>query len=143
MSDTVERFREATEASDFDALMTTLAPDAEFTSPVSGKLVFRGHDDLRILLTAAYGSLDRLRWTEHIGDGARRVLLAEAAVGPFRMTEAMILELAADGRIRRLEPHLRPWLPLTLLAVKLGPRLLRHPGVMRRALSRFDQPVAG
>ena len=141
MSDAVARFREATEAGDFDALITTLAPDAALTSPVSGRLVFRGHLDLRILLAAAYGSLGRLRWTEHIGEGARRVLLAEAAVGPFRMTEAMVLELAADGRIRRLEPHLRPWLPLTLLAVKLAPRLLRHPGVMRRALSRFDQPL--
>ncbi|WP_433633087.1 nuclear transport factor 2 family protein [Nocardia sp. CA-120079] len=143
MSDAVARFREATEAGDVDALMTTLAPDAALTSPVSGRLVFRGHQDLRILLAAAYGSLGRLRWTEHIGEGARRVLLAEAAVGPFRMTEAMILELDADGRIRRLEPHLRPWLPLTLLAVKLAPRLLRHPGVMRRALSRFDQPRTG
>ncbi|WP_433684271.1 nuclear transport factor 2 family protein [Nocardia sp. CA-119907] len=133
MSDAVAQFREATEAVDIDAMMSTLAPDAELTSPLSGRLTFRGHDDLRILLTAAYGSLSQLRWTEDIGDGDRRVLLAEASVGPFRMTEAMILELAADGRIRRLNPHLRPWLPLSLLAVKLGPRLLRHPGVMRRA----------
>ncbi|MET8870544.1 nuclear transport factor 2 family protein [Nocardia sp. NPDC004604] len=133
MSDAVAQFREATEAADIDAMMRTLAPDAELTSPLSGRLTFRGHDDLRILLTAAYGSLSHLRWTENIGDGDRRVLLAEASVGPFRMTEAMILELAADGRIRRLNPHLRPWLPLSFLAVKLGPRLLRHPGVMRRA----------
>ncbi|WP_433733585.1 nuclear transport factor 2 family protein [Nocardia sp. CA-129566] len=133
MSDAVAQFREATEAADIDAMMSALAPDAELTSPLSGRLTFRGHDDLRILLTAAYGSLSQLRWTEDIGDGDRRVLLAEASVGPFRMTEAMILELAADGRIRRLNPHLRPWLPLSLLAVKLGPRLLRHPGVMRRA----------
>ena len=89
----VARFREATEARDFDALMTTLAPDAALTSPASGRLVLRGHQDLRIPPAAAYGSLGRVRWTEHIGEGTRRVLLAEAAVGPFRMTAAMILEL--------------------------------------------------
>ncbi|WP_433192688.1 nuclear transport factor 2 family protein [Nocardia sp. CA-107356] len=133
MSDAVAQFREATQPFDIDTLMTTLTPDAELTSPLSGRLVFRGHDDLRILLTAAYGSLSRLRWTEHIGDGARQVLLAEATVGPLRMTEALVLEVAEDGHIRRLAPHIRPWPALTFLAVKLGPRLLRYPGIMRRA----------
>lgn len=132
-SDAVTRFRKATEAGDIDTMMSTLAPDAELISPVSGRLVFRGRDDLRILLSAAYGSLANLRWTDEIGTGPRRVLLAAATIGPFHLTEALVLDLADDGRIRRLTPHLRPWLPLTLLAIKLGPRLARHPGVLRRA----------
>ncbi|MFQ6397171.1 nuclear transport factor 2 family protein [Nocardia sp. KC 131] len=133
MTDAVSQFRTATESADIDALMDTLAPDAELASPVSGKLVFRGHDDLRILMSAVYRGVTGMRWTDQIGDGTRRVLLGEATIGPFRMTEAMVIELAEDGRIRRLSPHLRPWLPLTLLAVTLGPRLIRHPGVLRRA----------
>jgi hypothetical protein len=132
-TDAVTRFRAATQTADIDALMETLAPDATLTSPVSGRLKFRGHDDLRPLLTAVYRILSAMRWTEQIGDGARQVLLGEAKVGPFRMTEAMVIELDDDGRIRLLNPHLRPWPALTFLAIRLAPSLLEHPGVLRRA----------
>ncbi|MGV9818342.1 nuclear transport factor 2 family protein [Nocardia xishanensis] len=140
MPDVVDQFCALTEIADIDALMETLAPDAELHSPISGALVFRGHDDLRVLLTAVYRGISGLRWTARLGDGARRVLLAEAKVGPFRMTEAMVIQLADDGRIRRLDPHLRPWLALSFLAIKLGPGLLRHPRLMRRA--RAARPPA-
>jgi hypothetical protein len=133
VSDAIARFRTATETGDIDALMETIAPDAELTSPLSGRLVFRGKDDLRVLLAAVYGSLTGLRWTEQIGDGARRVLLATAAIGPFRLTEALVIGLDDEGRIRTLNPHLRPWLTLTYVAVRLTPGLFRHPGVLRRA----------
>ena len=46
----------------------------------------------------------------------------------------MVFELDADGRIRRISPHLRPWLALTLFALVLGPKVGRRPGVMWRAL---------
>jgi len=49
-----------------------------------------------------------------------RVVIGEAAVGPFKLGDAMALELAEDGRIRRIRPHLRPWPALTLLALKLA-----------------------
>ncbi|WP_328403232.1 nuclear transport factor 2 family protein [Nocardia sp. NBC_00403] len=133
MTNAVPQFRKATESADIDALMETLAPDAELASPISGRLVFRGQDDLRILLTAVYRGISAMQWTDQIGDGAHRVLLGEASIGPFRMTEAMVIELDKDGRIRKLNPHIRPWPALTFLAVRLGPRLIRHPGVMRRA----------
>ncbi|WP_107658021.1 nuclear transport factor 2 family protein [Nocardia suismassiliense] len=139
-TDAVDRFRAATKDRDFEAVQATLTPDATLISPLSGRLVFRGADDLRILLTAAYGGVSGLRWTEQIGDGAHRVLLAEAALGPFRFTEALVLELADDGRIRTLKPHLRPWLSLTALAVWLAPGLLKHPGVLRRAMRGASAP---
>lgn len=133
MSDAITEFRTATESGDIDGVTRALAPDAELISPLSGRLVFRGRDDLRVLLSAAYGSLTDLRWTEEIGDGARRVLLASARIGPFRLTEALVLRLDEQGRIRTLQPHLRPWLTLTFLAVRLAPRLFGHPGIIRRA----------
>jgi len=77
-----------------------------------------------------------LRWREDVGDGTMRVIVGDAAVGPLKLGDAMVLELAGDGRVRRITPHLRPWLALTLFALKLGPKVGRHPGVVWRALRR-------
>jgi hypothetical protein len=134
MSDAVSTYCAASEAADLDGLMATLAPDAELVSPISGRMVFRGHEDLRILLTAVYGSLNGLRWTESTGQDGLRVAIAEARVGPLRLTDAMVFDVGANGLITRVRPHLRPWLALTLLAAMLGPKVGRHPGVVRRAL---------
>jgi SnoaL-like protein len=135
MEDSVSRYRAASQAGDLDAVMGTLAPDVEVVSPISGRMVFRGHHDVRILLGAVYGSLNRLRWTQTIGDSEQRVVLGEMRVGPVRMTDAMVFDLAADGRIRRISPHLRPWLALTLFAALVGPKVAQHPGIVRRALA--------
>lgn len=134
MDDAVSRYRVATEAGDIGGFMETLTPDVEVVSPISGRMVFRGHDDVRILLSAVYGSLNGLRWTKTVGDGENRVVVGEARIGKIRMTDAMVFDLAPDGRIRRISPHLRPWLALTLLAVVLGPKIARHPAIVRRAL---------
>jgi ribosomal protein S28E/S33 len=136
MNDAVQRYRSASEANDIEALMQTLAPDVELVSPISGRMVFRGREDLRILLAAVYGSIKGLRWSEEVGEGTVRVVTGDAAVGPVRIGDAMVLELAEDGSIRRIRPYLRPWLALTLLALKLGPKVARHPGVVVRALRR-------
>lgn len=134
VDDAVTRYMRASEANNLDGIMETLAPGAELVSPISGRMVFRGTDDLRILLAAVYGSLRGLRWGQQVGEGTVRVAIADASVGPLRLGDAMVFELAGDGRIQRIRPHLRPWLALTLLAVRLGPKLGRHPGLVRRAL---------
>ncbi len=136
MDDAVARYRSASEQNDIDGLMSSLAPNAELVSPLSGRLVFRGHDDLRVLLGAVYGSMRDLRWGEEVGDGALRVVLGEGTVGPFKLADAMVCELDGDGRIRRVRPYLRPWLALTFLAVLLTPKMSRNPGVMLRAARR-------
>jgi hypothetical protein len=99
-------------------------------------MVFRGHDDLRVLLAAVFASISDLRWREETGDERLRVVVGDACVGPVRLGDAMVLDLADDGRIRRIRPYVRPWPALTLLALKLGPRVGRHPGVVWRALRR-------
>ncbi len=97
-------------------------------------MVFRGRDDLRPLLGAVYGSLRGFRWSRVIGEGDVRVMMGEGRIGPLKLGDAMVLELAEDGLIRRIRPYLRPWLGLTLLALVLGPKVGRHPGVVARAL---------
>lgn len=135
MDDAISRYQSASEASDIDGVMATLAPDVEVVSPISGKMVFRGQDDVRILLTAVYGTLSDLRWTTTVAEGTNAVAVGECRIGPIRMTDAMVFELAPDGRIRQVGPHLRPWLALTLFALVLGPKVGRHLGVARRALA--------
>jgi hypothetical protein len=135
MDDAVSRYRTATEAGDVDGFMATLAPDVEVVSPISGRMVFRGQDDVRILLSAVYGTLNGLRWTRTVGDGDSQIVVGEARIAGVRMTDAMVFDLAADGRIRRISPHLRPWLALTLFALLLGPRVGRHPALVWRALA--------
>lgn len=134
VDDAVRRYREASERNDIDALLDTLAPDAEVFSPISGRMVFRGSADLRILLGAVYGTLARLRWHGEVGDGATRVVLGRGFLGPVAIDDAMVFELAPDGRIQRIRPHLRPWLALTLFALLLAPQIARHPGALLRAL---------
>ncbi|HST32722.1 MAG TPA: nuclear transport factor 2 family protein [Solirubrobacteraceae bacterium] len=135
MADAVSRYCAASEARDIDALMATLAPDATLVSPLSANAVFRGHEDLRILLTAVYGSMSELRWVEQIGEGTdMRVSMSEGRVIGARIGDAMVFDLDGDGLIRRIRPHLRPWFATTLLALLLGPKVARHPGVVLRAL---------
>jgi hypothetical protein len=135
MDDAVSRYCAATEAGDVDAFMATMAPDVEVVSPISGRMVFRGEDDARFLLSAVYGTLGELRWTRVVGDGESRVAVGETTIVGIGMTDAMVFDLAPDGRIRRIGPHLRPWLALSVFALLLGPKVGRRPGVIRRALA--------
>ncbi|GAT00876.1 nuclear transport factor 2 family protein [Mycolicibacterium fortuitum] len=135
-TDSINVFCEATRTNDIDRAMATLAPDAELISPLSGHMVFRGHDDLRSLLTAVYGGLRQLSWQEPIGEGKTRVAVSEGRIAGLTITDALIIEVDGNGQIRRLRPHLRPWLPTTVFALLLGPKIARHPAVLRRALRR-------
>jgi hypothetical protein len=134
--DAVALFCDATRTNDVDKMVTALAPDADLVSPLSGRMVFRGHDDLRVLLGAVYGGLSNVVWREVIGDGATRVAVSDSRIAGLTITDAMVLELDDAGLIVRIRPHLRPWLAITLFALLLGPKIARHPGVLRRALRR-------
>jgi hypothetical protein len=132
--DSISDYRIASEAGDITRLMETTAPEVEVVSPISGRMVFKGQKDVEFLLGAVYGALRGLRWKEAIGEGSHRVLYGEARLLGVRMTDAMVFELDTEGRIRRISPHLRPWLALTLFAVVLGPKVGLRPGVVWRAL---------
>lgn len=139
MSDFLEMFRKATLDGDGESISDALDADAVLISPISARLAFRGRRDLSTLLLAAYAALSDLHWTREIGGGNERVLLAEAAIGRWKLTEALVIELSADGRIRKLTPHVRPWLALSVLAVRLLPTLLRHPGLFTRAAAAAER----
>jgi hypothetical protein len=132
--DSIACYRSASEAGDIAKLMEATASTVEVVSPISGRLVFKGREDVEFLLSAVYGTLSDLRWKREIGEGAHRVLYGEARLWGVRMTDAMVFELDGEGRIRKIGPHLRPWLALTLFALVLGPKVGSRPGVVLRAL---------
>lgn len=134
MTDAVAQYLRASEANDMDGIMDTLAPEPYLVSPLSGRMVFRGRDDMRVLLRGVYGTLSDLEWGDPIGDDHTRVAVGYCKVGPFRLSDAMVFELADDGRIQVIRPHLRPWLALTVFALILGPKVGMRPGVVMRAL---------
>jgi hypothetical protein len=88
---------------------------------------------MRVVLEAIYTTVHDLRWRERIGDDHIMVMIGEAKVGPFRIGDAAVIELADDGSIRRIRPHLRPWLGTTYFALRVLPKVARHPGVLRRS----------
>ena len=134
--DAIAEFRAASEANDLDGFMQALAPDAELVSPLLSHGVIRGKNDLRLLFAAVYGSLSAVRWTEPISQSDRSFMIAQARIGPFRIDDAMLFELDRDGRIKRMRPHLRPWLATSWFALVVGAKLLRSPGVILRAARR-------
>jgi ketosteroid isomerase-like protein len=98
-NDAVATFLDATKARDIDRIVSTLAPDAELLSPLSGRMVFRGRDDLRVLLGAVYGGLSNLiRRAIHDrlvgGDDAHRHVVAHR----FTTDDARRLLVAQDPR---------------------------------------------
>jgi hypothetical protein len=136
VDEAVTRFLAASESKDIDGMMATLAPGVELVSPLSGRMVFRGTDDVHLLLEAVYRGLTDLRWDREMGDGRTRVAVSRGKIGGVTIDDAMVFELDDDGRIVRIRPHLRPWLALTVLALRLGPTIARRPGAVWRALQR-------
>jgi hypothetical protein len=134
--DAIAEYKAAAETNDRARFVNTLAPDAELVSPLLAHGVIRGSNDLGLLFSAVYGSLSEVRWTKEIMDGRRGFMIAHARIGPFKIDDALVFELDAEGRILGLRPHLRPWVATTWFALAIGPKLARHPGVLWRALRR-------
>jgi hypothetical protein len=113
--------------------MQTLAPDAELVSPLVHGGVIRDDKDLRVLFKAVHTTIHDLTWIERVGDDQTVVIVGEAKVGPFRIGDAAVIDLADDGSIRRIRPHLRPWLATTFFALRVLAKVARSPGMVRRS----------
>ncbi|HEY3758747.1 MAG TPA: hypothetical protein VGL37_03240 [Solirubrobacteraceae bacterium] len=135
-ADAIDRYLVAAQSNDIDALIETLGDDPELISPLSGRMVFRGREDLRVLLRVVYGSLRDASWQAPIRDGNRCVVLGESRVGLAHRYDVTVFELADDGRIQRIRPFVRPWLALSVDALVVGPKMALHLGVVWRALRK-------
>lgn len=133
----VARFLAAVAAGDLDGVIDTMTENAEMVTPLSNRAVILGRDDLRAVFAAFLPVLSQdLNWRFRVGSADKIVAVADARIGGVHVEDAMLIERDTDGRIRRVTPHVRPWLGLTMSALVMGPRLMKHPGVLRRAMQR-------
>jgi len=132
-SDAVERFCRAAEINDVDGMLAQCAATAELIPPISSKMVIAGHDDLRLLLGAVFGSIRNLRVRQILADGDTRVSVFDATFAGLYLTDAMVIDCDDAGQIRRITPHIRPLLPLVLVSIATAPKILRYPRMILRS----------
>ncbi|MFC0676032.1 hypothetical protein [Brachybacterium hainanense] len=130
----IEIWRRAGETGDPQAAVRALGDGAELVSPFTERFVFRGPEEVEVLLTAVFSVVSGFRYEHEIRDGSAALLVARARVRGVDLHEMQHLELEADGRIRRITLAMRPLTAITALARELGPVLARahgRPGAAR------------
>src|SRR5690625_1444808 len=127
-SDAVRRWRAAGELGDPDSAADCLSLDVQLTSPLTGRFGFRGRDQVRVLLTAAFAVISEIRFHTELGDSDTRALFYRGRIGDQELEEAQLLRLDADGLIHEVTLSGRPLPALTGLMSTLGPELTKRQG---------------
>jgi hypothetical protein len=135
---TTERYRRAGEAGDVDGVMATLAPSVVFHSPITERVVFSGHEQMRELLGAVFATVSHVRYFADVGDDRTRVLFDRLQVNGREMEQAHRLSLNERGEIDEITVFFRPLPGLAALTCALGPRVaeVRH-GRARGVIARL------
>ncbi|NBH05452.1 nuclear transport factor 2 family protein [Amycolatopsis sp. SID8362] len=130
-----ETYRRAAETGDVDLAMTAFAPDAVLHSPLTSRVRFTGHAELRALIEVAYAHLTDIRFHTDVGDDRTRVVVHTARIGGEEIEEAALLRLDGDGRIAEATLFVRTLPGLVALMDRFGPDIARHNG--RPAVARL------
>ena len=117
--------RAAMEARDVTAIVDAFAPDAVFRSPLTNRLAFTGHDQIRVLARVLTEVLEDLRYTDEACIGNIGFLAWTARIGGQEIEGVDQMHLGPDGKIREFTVFFRP-LPAAALALRLiGSELAR------------------
>ena len=135
--------RAAMERRDIRAVVDAFAADAEFHSPLTDKLTFRGREQIAALAGIILDVFENFRYTDELmGDGVG-FLVGRAKVDGLEIEFVDHLRFDGDGRIADITVFFRP-LPATAAALRrIGARLGRRKSPMRGAMiSVLAQPLA-
>ncbi|HET6288129.1 MAG TPA: nuclear transport factor 2 family protein [Amycolatopsis sp.] len=127
-TETTERYRRALETRDVELALNAFAPDAVVRSPLTDRVRFTGHAELRPLLEVAYAHLRDVRFHTDTGDGRTRVVVYTARIGGEEIEEAAVLKLGEDGLIAEVTLFVRPLPGLVALMDAFGPDIARRNG---------------
>jgi hypothetical protein len=141
--ETTERYRRALETRDVELALSAFAPDAVLHSPLTSRVRFSGHAELRPLLEVAFSHLRDVRFGTDTGDASTRVVVYTAHIGDEELEEAAVLKLDEDGLIADATLFVRPLPGLVTLMDAFGPDIARRNGrtFAARLLSVATKPL--
>jgi ketosteroid isomerase-like protein len=100
--------RSAFESGDLDDLVAAFAPDAIVRSPLTDRFSFRGHDQIRALMSVLLEALAEHRYTDELLGEVSGFLVSRARVGGRSMEFVDHVRLRDDGKISELTVFARP-----------------------------------
>ncbi|MEU0536724.1 nuclear transport factor 2 family protein [Amycolatopsis tolypomycina] len=138
-----ETYRRAMETRDVELALTAFAPDAVLHSPLTSRVRFTGHAELRPLIEVAYRHLKDISFHTDTGDARTRVVVYTARIGGEPIEEAALLRLNDDGLVEEATLFVRTLPGLVALMDRFGPDIARANGrpVVARVLRVLVKPL--
>ncbi|QWF80231.1 nuclear transport factor 2 family protein [Amycolatopsis sp. CA-230715] len=142
--ETTDRYRKAAETGDVDLALSTFADNVVLRSPLTNRVRFTGHDQLRDLLAVAFEHLEDVRFHTDVGDEHTRVVVYRATVRGEDVEEATLLKLE-DGLIVEATLFVRTLPGAVAMMDAFGPGIARRNGRpwAARVLSVLSKPLLG
>jgi hypothetical protein len=109
---------ERQEARDLPAIVNAFAPDAEFRSPITERLTFKGHDEIGAIAGVILDGFDDLHYTDELSGEGIGFLVSSAPVDRLDIEIVDHLLYNPDGKIEELTVFFRP-LPAAAVALRL------------------------
>jgi hypothetical protein len=126
--------RKAIEARDLESAVDCFAPDAVLHSPFTGRISFRGRDQIRLITSVLLEVAEDFRYTSEVRDGDVACLRASARVGGREIEFLDHIRFNEDGQIAEFTVFTRP-LPATAAALRaFGAAFGRHKSAARGAV---------
>ena len=135
--------RAAMERRDLRAVADAFAAEAEFHSPLTGKLIFKGREQIAALAGIVLDEFENFRYTDEIMGDEDGFLVGRAKVDGLEIEFVDHLRFGGDGRIAEITVFFRP-LPAAAAALRrIGARLGRRTSHARGAvISILAHPLA-
>ncbi|HTW42753.1 MAG TPA: nuclear transport factor 2 family protein [Solirubrobacteraceae bacterium] len=83
--DVATRMLQAIVAHDLDAMLATLAPNVVLNSPITGRVAFHGHQEMRELMRAHFATVKDIRYFADARHGRLRATLARLLFAPLAL----------------------------------------------------------
>ena len=134
--------RVAMEARDLAAIVDAFAPDAEFRSPLTEKLTFKGHAEITAITSVILGVFEDFHYTDELQGERNGFLVARARVDGVDLEIVDHILYRPDGKIAEFTVFFRP-LPAAAVALRMiGAGLGRRKSPARAALiSTLARPL--